>query len=119
MSDKRDLWVILDVLWPLVPPSIVGAFFGDTLRKDVLTARQRIAAFLAMAVLGPLGGVGIAREFALSDYTAAALAIVIAALGTDLIGLAVAIIRQFREDPIGALVKIKDALLSLLPARKS
>ena len=117
MSEKRDLWVILDVLWPLVPPSLLGAFMGDALRKDVLTGRQRAAVFLAMAMLGCVGGVGIGREYDLSEYSAAAIAIVISTIGTDLIGLAVAILRQIKEDPIGAITKVRDAILSFLPRK--
>jgi hypothetical protein len=114
----QKLQALADVLWPFVPPSIVGALFGDTLRKDALSRGQRVAAFAVSAVLGCLAGPGLAAEYRLSVYTGAAFAVVIAAIGTDLIGLAVAVIRQFRDDPVGTVIRIKDALLAFLPSRK-
>jgi len=112
------LGVIADVLVPFLPPAIIGTFFGDALRKDVLTPRQRAVAFLAMAVFGALAGVSVAREYSLSEYTGAAFAVIISAIGTDLFGLAVAVIRQFRDNPLEFATKIKDFVLSFLPSRK-
>lgn len=108
---------LADVLWPFVPPSIIGALFGHSLRRDVLSRPQQVSAFAFSATLGCLIGPGLAAEYNLSPYTGAAIAIVVAAMGTDMIGLAVAVIRQFRDDPIGFANKIKDFLLSFLPRR--
>lgn len=41
MNERRDLWFIADALLVFVPFSLVGAIFGDAIRRDVLTRRQR------------------------------------------------------------------------------
>lgn len=50
------------VLW-LVPPSLLGAFFGDAFRKDLLTPRQRLAAFGLAVAISPLAGMAAGKEF--------------------------------------------------------
>lgn len=116
MIDTLGRW--LDALAPFMPFSLVGALFGDAFRKDILTRRQRVAAGLAMLFLGPAMGMSVAREFGLSEYTGAVVSVLFAALGTDLIGVLVALIRQFKDDPSGMLSKLRDLVMSLLPWRR-
>ncbi len=110
-------------LW-LVPPSILGAFFGDAFRRDLLTPRQRFAAFVLSVAISPLAGMAAGKEWGWHPYTCGVITILAAVLGTDMIALVVSVVREFRSDPWGttnktadAIKKIADALLSFLPGR--
>ena len=108
----------LDVLAPFIPFSLVGALFGDAFRKDILSPRQRVVAALTMLFLGPALALSVARELGLSEYTGAVVSVLFAALGTDLIGVVVALTRQVRDDPLGTLGKVKDLIAGLMPWRR-
>lgn len=110
-------------LW-LVPPSILGAFFGDAFRRDLLTPRQRFAAFTLSVAISPLAGMAAGKEWGWHAYTCGVITILAAVLATDMIALVVSVVREFRADPWGttnktaeAIKKIADALLSFLPGR--
>jgi hypothetical protein len=111
------------ILW-LVPPSLLGAFFGDAFRKDVLTPRQRLAAFGLAVAISPLAGMAAGKEWGWHPYTCGVITTLAAVLGTDVIALAVTLVREFRGDPWGsagksadAIKKLADALLSFVPWR--
>lgn len=111
------------VLW-LIPPSLLGAFFGDAFRKDLLTPRQRFAAFALSVAISPLAGMAAGKEWGWHPYTCGVITILAAVLGTDMIALVVTVVREFRGDPWGtanktadAIKKIADALLSFVPWR--
>lgn len=122
MSERRDLWFIMDALLVFVPFSLVGAVFGDAIRKDVLTRRQRGVAALFCLVLGPVCGRVVISEWGWSDWTGLAVSAIVPTLAYDIVGLFTAVIRQAKEDPRGWLVLLKDtaisALQALLPWRK-
>jgi hypothetical protein len=122
MGERRDLWFIMDALLVFVPFSIIGAIFGDTIRKDVLTRRQRGVAALFCLVLGPVCGRVVMSEWGWSDWTGLAVAAIVPTLAYDIVGLWAAVIRQAKEDPRGWFVLAKDALVAalaaLLPWRK-
>ena len=111
------------ILW-LIPPSILGAFFGDAFRRDLLTPRQRFAAFFLSVAISPLAGMAAGKEWGWHPYTCGVITILAAVLGTDMIALVVSVVREFRGDPWGttnktaeAIKKIADALLSFMPWR--
>ena len=122
MRERRDLWFVMDALLVFVPFSLVGAVFGDAIRKDVLTRRQRGIAGLFCIVLGPVCGRVVISEWGWSDWTGLAVAAIVPTLAYDIVGLWAAVIRQAKEDPRGWLVLLKDALVAalqaLLPWRK-
>ena len=62
--NKPD-WLDLFVLF--VPFSLLGAIFGDSIRKDALTRPQRISAGLFSLVVGPVAGLVVMREFGWLD----------------------------------------------------
>lgn len=110
-------------LW-LLPPSLLGAIFGDAFRKDLLTPRQRLAAFGLTVTISPLAGMAAGKEWGWHPYTCGVITTLAAALAVDLIALAVAVVREFRSDPWGAagktadsIKRIADALLSFVPWR--
>ncbi|WP_289294534.1 hypothetical protein [uncultured Reyranella sp.] len=120
-------WIVDKVdtlaLW-LLPPSLLGALFGDAFRKDLLTPRQRLAAFALTVMLSPLAGMAAGKEWGWHPYTCGVITTLAAALGVDLIALAVAVVREFRTDPwaasgktADAIKRIADALLSFVPWR--
>lgn len=97
----------------LLPPSLLGALFGDTMRKDVLSLRQRGVAFAVMAVLGIVSGASMSRAWGWDYYGACGITILISSLGTDLVGLIAGLLRWGRENP----EKVKDLLAGLIPWR--
>ncbi|KAF0097808.1 MAG: hypothetical protein FD144_4757 [Rhodospirillaceae bacterium] len=110
-------------LW-LVPPSMLGAFFGDAFRKDLLTPRQRLAAFALAVAISPLAGMAAGKEWGWHPWTCSVIATLAAVLGTDMIALVVMVMREFRSDPWGtagktaeAIKKLADAVLSFVPWR--
>jgi hypothetical protein len=122
MGERRDLWFILDALWVFLPFSLIGAVFGDSIRKDVLTRRQRAVAGLFSWMMGPLCGQAVFNDLEWSMWVALAVASAVPTIVFDVIGLVAALLRQPRDDLKGWLVLIKDtlvaALAALLPWRK-
>lgn len=116
MPERRNLWLILDALLVFVPFSLIGAVFGDAIRKDVLTRRQRGAAGLFCLVLGPLMGMVAIHEWHWSDVSGLAVAAVVPTLAYDAIGLAGSILRQGKEDPRGWAAIAKDTVVAVLGA---
>lgn len=116
---KERIDALVDALWFLIPFSFVGAFFGDSFRRDVLTSRQRVAAGLFALFVGPAAGLLVTREWGWQDVTGLAIAAVVPTLSYDLIVLVAALLSQIRADPLGGLRKVWDALAAILPGRKS
>ena len=108
MTDK--LGALWDALAWLVPFSLVGAVFGDAIRKDALTPRQRVAAGLFSLMMGPVCGAAAMREFGWSDFSALAVASVAPTVAYDAIGLVASLLRAAKDDPRGWFAIIKDAL---------
>ncbi|WP_439611518.1 hypothetical protein [Reyranella sp.] len=110
-------------LW-LLPPSLLGAIFGDAFRKDMLTPKQRLAAFALAVMLSPLAGMAAGKEWGWHPYTCGVITILAGALGFDVLALVFAVVREFRSDPWGAtgktadsIKRLADALLSFVPWR--
>lgn len=97
MSDK---W--LDLFLPLVPFSIAGAVFGDSIRKDVLTKRQRVAAGLFSLCMGPVGALVVTRDLGWSEYAGWGVAAIVPTLAYDAVGMLTAALRYVKDNP-GAL----------------
>ena len=113
MSNRLSL--LWDALWWLVPFSFVGAAFGDAIRKDVLTNRQRvIVGGFAIFMCPAMAWAGM-REFGLADYYG----ILIAGFGPtvtyDVVVLVAALLRWLRENQ----GKVWDFVVGLVPWRKS
>ncbi len=94
--NKPD-WLDLFVLF--VPFSLLGAIFGDSIRKDALTRPQRISPGLFSLVVGPVAGLVVMREFGWLDVTALGVAAIAPTLAYDTIGAAAAALRWLRENP--------------------
>lgn len=112
MPDR--LTALWDALWWLVPFSFVGAIFGDAIRKDVLTRRQRVAVGMFCLMLGPLAGAVAIKEWGWSDFAALAVASVAPTIAYDVIGLAAAMLRYVKDNPD----KLRETLTGLWPWRK-
>lgn len=95
----NKLNTILDSLAWAVPFSLVGAVFGDAIRKDALTPRQRVAVGLFSFMMGPLFGAIGNREFGLGEFTAYAIAAVAPTFVYDVVGLIASILRAAKDDP--------------------
>jgi hypothetical protein len=108
MSERRDLWFIADALLVFVPFSLVGAVFGDAIRRDVLTRRQRGIAGLFCLILGPVCGRVVISEWSWSDWSGLAVAAIVPTLAYDIVGLAAAVLRGAKEDPRGWITLIKE-----------
>jgi hypothetical protein len=108
MSERRDLWFIADALLVFIPFSLVGAVFGDAIRRDVLTRRQRGIAGLFCLVLGPVCGRVVISEWQWSDWSGLAVAAIIPTVAYDIVGLVAAVLRGAKDDPRGGLALINE-----------
>ena len=104
----NKLNALLDSLAWAVPFSIIGAVFGDAIRKDALTHRQRIAVGLFSFVMGPLSGAAANREFGLGEFTSYAIAAVAPTVVYDLVGLVASVLKSAKDDPRGWLGAVKE-----------
>lgn len=102
------LQALIDSLAWAVPFSLIGAIFGDAIRKDALTPRQRIAVGLMSFVMGPLCGAAANREFGLGEFTSYGIAAIAPTMIYDAVGLLAAILRAAKEDPRGWLGAVKE-----------
>lgn len=122
MNDRRDLWAIAEALLVYAPFSLIGAVFGDTIRKDVLTVRQRVAATLFSWTLGPVLGHVTVNDLGWSLFAGLAVAAVTPTVTYDVIALVRALLLQAKDDPRSWITILKDllvaALSALLPWRK-
>ncbi|WP_422036529.1 hypothetical protein [Reyranella sp.] len=122
MNDRRDLWAIVESLLIFAPFSLVGAFFGDAIRKDVLTPRQRAAASLFSWIMGPVLGLVTVTDLGWSLVTGFAVAAAAPTVTYDVIALVKAFLRQMQDDPRSWIAIVRDtlvaALSALLPWRK-
>lgn len=112
MNDK--LTALWDALWWLVPFSFVGAIFGDAIRKDVLTRRQRVAVGAFCLMLGPIAGAVAIREWGWTDFAALGVAAVSPTVAYDAIGLVAAVLRYAKDNPD----KLREILTGLWPWKK-
>jgi hypothetical protein len=101
---------IIDSLAWALPFSLVGAVFGDAIRKDALTNRQRVAVGLFSFMMGPLFGAIANREFGLGEFTSYAISAVAPTFVYDVVGLVASIIRIAKDDPRGVAEYVKDFL---------
>ena len=102
------LQALVDSLAWAVPFSVIGALFGDAIRKDVLTPRQRFAVGLFSFVMGPLMGAAANREFGLGEFTSYVVAAFAPTVIYDVVGLAAAVLRSAKDDPRGWIGALKD-----------
>jgi uncharacterized membrane protein YoaK (UPF0700 family) len=82
-----------------IPLSFIGTFFGDAIRKEILTPRQRFAVMLLSFVMGPICGAIANRELGFGEFTSYAIAAIAPTLTYDIIGFVVAIIQAAKNDP--------------------
>jgi len=108
MNERRDLWFIADALLVFIPFSLVGAVFGDAIRRDVLTRRQRGIAGLFCLVLGPVCGRVVISEWNWSDWSGLAVAAIMPTVAYDIVGLFTAVLQKAKEDPRGWITLIKE-----------
>ena len=104
----NKLNALVDSLAWAVPFSLIGAVFGDSIRKDALTPRQRVTVGLFSFVIGPLSGAAAYREFGLGEFTSYVIASFAPTVVYDLVGLLAAIIRAAKDDPRGMIGALKD-----------
>lgn len=101
MPDWKTLLAWIDAsLWPFVPPSLLGAFIGWAYAKNQ-TPRQRAGSFVISAALSVYATAAVAENFHFGTATLAVIAILLATVGTDLIGGLIAAGRSWKADPFG------------------
>lgn len=116
MNERRDLWAVGEALLIFAPFSLIGAFFGDAIRKDVLTRRQRAAASLFSWIMGPVLGMVTVNDLGWSMFTGFAVAAAAPTVTYDVIALFRAFLRQMQDDPRGWVTIVKDTLVAALAA---
>lgn len=100
---------LLDWIAPFVPPAL-GAAVGLLYKRD-LTNRERASAFVVSFLMGIYLGAGVGEWLALGPKATIAVGVMIAAVGTEAIGVLIAALRQFKTDPAGAFRRWLDAWL--------
>lgn len=116
MNDRRDLWAIAEALLIYAPFSLVGAIFGDSIRKDVLTRRQRIAAAAFSWTMGPALGAATVNELGWSIFTGFVVASAAPTVTYDVIALVKAFLRWGQDDPRSWVTIFKDTVVAALSA---
>lgn len=106
----NKLNAILDSLAWAVPFSLVGAVFGDAIRKDALTPRQRIAVGMFSFMMGPLFGAMANREFHIGEFTSYVIAAIAPTFVYDAVGLVASVIRAAKDDPRDTIAFLRDLL---------
>jgi hypothetical protein len=99
---------LIDSLAWAVPFSIVGAVFGDAIRKDALSPRQRVSVGVFSFVLGPLCGAAANREFGIGEFTSYVIASIAPTVVYDFVGLVAALLRAAKDDPRGLAEIVRD-----------
>lgn len=107
----NKLNTLIESLQWAVPFSLLGAIFGNEIRKDVLTPRQRLVVGAFSFVIGPLCGAAANREFGMGEFTSYVIAAIAPTFVYDVIGLIVAVLRAAERDPKGWL----GAVTSIFP----
>ena len=102
----RDAW---SALWPFVPPSI-GAYFGLRYAIDQ-SPKERISTWFCSAFLSLFLGQAIGEYWQLGPKSTSGATILIAMLLSDAVGMAVAVSRQWRTDPVATFRRWRDAWL--------
>ena len=97
---------LIDSLQWAVPFSLLGAIFGNEIRKDVLTPRQRLVVGAFSFVIGPLCGAAANREFGMGEFTSYVIAAIAPTFIFDVIGLVAAVLQSAERDPSGWLKTI-------------
>lgn len=90
---------LLDLLLSYLPPAF-GAFVGLRYAGES-TPRQRVAAFLTSFVLAIYLGPAIAEVLSLGPKSTVAVGILVAIVGTEVIGGLVVAAAAFHADPFG------------------
>lgn len=116
MNDRRDLWAIAEALLIYAPFSLVGAIFGDTIRKDILTRRQRMAAAAFAWTMGPVLGAATVNDLGWSLFAGLAIAALVPTVTYDAIALIKAFLRWGQDDPRSWVTIFKDTLVAALSA---
>jgi hypothetical protein len=102
----RDLWTTLS---PFVPPAI-GAYFGLRFAVDQ-SSRQRISTWFCSAFLSLYLGQALGEYYALGTKSTSGATILIAMLLSDVMGVMVAVARQWIADPVGTFRRWRNAWL--------
>lgn len=110
---RETLAAAIEALWPFVPPAL-GAFIGLRYAAEQ-SKRDRSIAWLCSAVAGIYLGAAIGEHLALGPKTTTGVGFIIAMLGAELAGVAVAALRQWSADPVGTFRKWRDAWLGRGP----
>lgn len=105
----NKLNTLIESLQWAAPFSLLGTVFGDTIRKETLTPRQRVVVGMFSFVMGPLCGAAATREFGAGEYSGYVIAAVAPTFVYDVIGLVAAVIHSAEKDPrgwVGAIASI-------------
>jgi hypothetical protein len=104
MIDRADIRAIWDFLLPFTPP-VLGAFIGLRYSLDQ-TPKQRVLSFLTASILAVYLGPATGEVLGLSSNATAAVTLIEAAIGTELVAAMVNAARRFAGDPLEVFRKV-------------
>jgi len=106
---RETLIAWLDTLAPYAPPAL-GAFFGLRYAKEQ-SLRERTVSWLGSTMAGIYLGPAIGEHMALGPRMTVGVSFLLAMVGAELFGVAVAALRQWAQDPVGTFAKWRDAFI--------
>lgn len=105
MPDWKNWLSWLDAsLLPFIPPSLIGACIGLAYPKNQ-TPRQRAGSFVISAALSVYATGAVAENFHYGTATLSVIAILLATVGTDMIGGLIAAGRAWKADPFSTFAR--------------
>jgi hypothetical protein len=102
LRELGPFWSQVLVWIGLLAPPLFGAMIYDSRYSQGLTLRERGVNWMIAAGLGSVGGGVCGEIWTLGPYTTAIISIGFAFAGNDLVTIARAFLRPFKEDPLGA-----------------
>ncbi len=109
LMDRGDWRALWDAIWPFVPPSI-GAYFGLKWSLQQ-TRKDRITTWFCSAFLSLYLGAALGEHWDLGIKATSGVTILVAMLLSDLMGVAVAAMRQWTTDFVGTFRRWRDVFL--------
>jgi uncharacterized membrane protein YeaQ/YmgE (transglycosylase-associated protein family) len=106
---RDTLGAVADMLWPIIPPAL-GAFFGLRYATEQ-TRRERAISWFSSMMAGIYIGPAIGEHLQLGPKTTVGVSFILAMVGAEFFAVAVAAMRQWAQDPVGAFAKWRDAIL--------